>query len=398
MDIKLAERVKALTPSTTLAITAKAKALKAQGIDVIGLGAGEPDFNTPQHIIDAALASMQEGHTKYTPSGGLPALKDEIIKKFANDQGLSYTQKEIIVASGAKHALYTLFQVILDEGDEVIIPTPYWVSYPEQVKLASGVPVFVEALEENHFKITPQQLSHAITDKTKAVILNSPSNPTGMIYRKEELQALGDVALEKNILIVSDEIYEKLVYGGHKHVSIAELSPELKNQTIIINGVSKSHSMTGWRIGYAAGNEKIIGAMTNLASHSTSNPTTTAQYGAIAAYAGSQQPVEDMCKAFEERLNVIHEQLINIPGFSCVKPQGAFYLYPNVREAAKLTGYETVDAFVAALLEEANVAVVPGSGFGTPNNIRLSYATSLENLEEAVSRMKKFVENKINQA
>lgn len=395
MELKLAERVKALTPSTTLAITAKAKELKAQGIDVIGLGAGEPDFNTPQHIIDAALDSMKEGHTKYTPSGGLPALKDEIIKKFDKDQGLSYTQKEIIVTSGAKHALYTLFQVILDEGDEVIIPAPYWVSYPEQVKLAGGVPVFVETLEENHFKMTPQQLNNAITDKTKAVIINSPSNPTGMIYEKEELQALGEVALEKDILIVSDEIYEKLVYGGHKHVSIAELSPELKNQTIIINGVSKSHSMTGWRIGYAAGSEKIIGAMTNLASHSTSNPTTTAQYGAIAAYSGSQQPVEEMCQAFEDRLNVIHEQLIKIPGFSCVKPQGAFYLYPNVREAAKLTGYETVDAFVAALLEEANVAVVPGSGFGTPDNIRLSYATSLENLEKAVRRMKKFVENKM---
>lgn len=397
MDLKLAERVKALTPSTTLAITAKAKELKAQGIDVIGLGAGEPDFNTPQHIIDAALASMKEGHTKYTPSGGLPALKDEIIKKFDKEQGLSYTQKEIIVTSGAKHALYTLFQVILDEGDEVIIPAPYWVSYPEQVKLAGGVPVFVEALEENHFKITPQQLASAITDKTKAVIINSPSNPTGMIYEKEELQALGEVALEKNILIVSDEIYEKLVYGDNRHVSIAELSPELKNQTIIINGVSKSHSMTGWRIGYAAGSEQIIGAMTNLASHSTSNPTTTAQYGAIAAYAGSQQPVEDMRQAFQERLNVIYEQLIKIPGYSCVKPQGAFYFYPNVREAAKLTGYETVDAFVAALLEEANVAVVPGSGFGTPDNIRLSYATSLENLEEAVSRMKKFVDNKMNQ-
>lgn len=398
MDIKLADRVKALTPSTTLAITAKAKELKAQGIDVIGLGAGEPDFNTPQHIIDAALASMQEGHTKYTASGGLPALKEEIIKKFAADQGLSYTQKEIIVASGAKHALYTLFQVLLDEGDEVIIPTPYWVSYPEQVKLAGGVPVFVDALEENQFKMTPQQLINAITDKTKAVILNSPSNPTGTIYDKEELHALGEVALEKNILIVSDEIYEKLVYGGHKHVSIAELSPELKNQTIIINGVSKSHSMTGWRIGYAAGNEKIIGAMTNLASHSTSNPTTTAQYGAIAAYAGSQQPVEDMRQAFEERLNIIYEQLIKIPGFSCDKPQGAFYLYPNAREAARLTGYDTVDTFVAALLEEANVAVIPGSGFGTPNNIRLSYATSLENLEGAVSRIKKFVENKINKA
>lgn len=396
MEMQLAERVKALTPSTTLAITAKAKELKSQGVDVIGLGAGEPDFNTPQHIIDAAYASMTEGLTKYTPSGGLPALKDEIIKKFQRDQGITYTQKEIIVTSGAKHALYTLFQVILNEGDEVIIPTPFWVSYPEQVKLAGGVPVFVQALEENNFKITPEQLREAITDKTKAVIINSPSNPTGMIYNKEELLALGEVALEKNILIVSDEIYEKLVYGGHKHVSIAELSPELKNQTIIINGVSKSHSMTGWRIGYAAGDEKIIGAMTNLASHSTSNPTTPSQYGAIAAYAGPEEPVLEMKAAFEERLNSIYEQLIQIPGFSCVKPQGAFYLYPNVRKAAEMTGYESVDAFAAALLEEANVAIIPGSGFGTPDNIRLSYATSLEALEDAVSRIKRFVEEKMN--
>ncbi len=396
MEMQLAERVKALTPSTTLAITAKAKELKSQGVDVIGLGAGEPDFNTPQHIIDAAYASMTEGLTKYTPSGGLPALKDEIIKKFQRDQGITYTQKEIIVTSGAKHALYTLFQVILNEGDEVIIPTPFWVSYPEQVKLAGGVPVFVQALEENNFKITPEQLREAITDKTKAVIINSPSNPTGMIYNKEELLALGEVALEKNILIVSDEIYEKLVYGGHKHVSIAELSPELKNQTIIINGVSKSHSMTGWRIGYAAGDEKIIGAMTNLASHSTSNPTTPSQYGAIAAYAGPEEPVLEMKAAFEERLNIIYEQLIQIPGFSCVKPQGAFYLYPNVRKAAEMTGYESVDAFAAALLEEANVAIIPGSGFGTPDNIRLSYATSLEALEDAVSRIKRFVEEKMN--
>ncbi len=256
--------------------------------------------------------------------------------------------------------------------------------------------MFVQALEENNFKITPEQLREAITDKTKAVIINSPSNPTGMIYNKEELLALGEVALEKNILIVSDEIYEKLVYGGHKHVSIAELSPELKNQTIIINGVSKSHSMTGWRIGYAAGDEKIIGAMTNLASHSTSNPTTPSQYGAIAAYAGPEEPVLEMKAAFEERLNIIYEQLIQIPGFSCVKPQGAFYLYPNVRKAAEMTGYESVDAFAAALLEEANVAIIPGSGFGTPDNIRLSYATSLEALEDAVSRIKRFVEEKMN--
>lgn len=395
MDIQLAGRVKALTPSATLAITAKAKQLKAEGHDVIGLGAGEPDFNTPQHIIDAATASMNEGHTKYTPSAGLAKLIDAIINKLKIDQGLQYNPNEIIVTSGAKHALYTLFQVILDKGDEVIIPEPYWVSYPEQVKLADGTPVFVEGLESNDFKITTEQLSSVITEKTKAVIINSPSNPTGMVYSKEELEALGKVCLEKNVLIVSDEIYEKLIYGDNKHVSIAEISSELKEQTIIINGVSKSHSMTGWRIGYAAGHATIIKAMTNLASHSTSNPTTTAQYGAIAAYEGSQAAVEEMKQAFEHRLDVIYNKLITIPGVTCVKPQGAFYLYPNVKEAASLTGYATVDDFVAGLLEEAMVAVVPGSGFGTPDNIRLSYATSLELLEEAVTRIQQFVESKL---
>lgn len=396
MDIVLAKRVKALTPSTTLAITAKAKALKEEGFDVIGLGAGEPDFNTPQHIIDAAVVSMNEGQTKYTPSAGLPKLIAAIIEKFKKDQGIDYTSKEIIVTNGAKHGLYTLFQVLLDEGDEVIIPTPYWVSYPEQVKLAGGVPVYVDGLEGNEFKITPEQLEKAITERTKAVIINSPSNPTGVLYTEKELFELGQVCLQKNVLIVSDEIYEKLIYGQNKHVSIAQLSPELKEQTIIINGVSKSHSMTGWRIGYAAGNKEIIEAMTNLASHSTSNPTTTAQFGAIAAYTGSDAPVEEMRKAFEERLNIVFEQLLQIPGITCVKPQGAFYFYPNARKAAELSGYETVDAFVEGLLEEAKVAVVPGSGFGTPDNIRLSYATSLNHLEEAIKRIKSFVESKMS--
>lgn len=394
MAVQLANRVMALTPSTTLAITAKAKELKEQGEDVIGLGAGEPDFNTPKHILDAAYESMNEGHTKYTPSAGLPALKKAIIGKFEKDQGLTYKPNEIIVGNGAKHVLYTLFQVLLNDGDEVIIPTPYWVSYPEQVKLAGGVPVYVEGEEANQFKITPEQLVKAITDKTKAVIINSPSNPTGVIYTAEELKELGKVCLEQDILIVSDEIYEKLIYGNHEYVSIAQLSPELKEQTIVINGVSKSHSMTGWRIGYAAGNKAVIEAMTNLASHSTSNPTTTAQYAAIAAYNGTQEPVEEMRQAFEQRLEIIYNKLVAIPGFTCVKPQGAFYLYPNVKEAAEISGYQSVDEFVEALLVEAKVAVIPGSGFGTPDNIRLSYATSLDLLEKAVARIHQFVESK----
>lgn len=392
--MKLAKRVQALTPSTTLAITAKAKELKAQGLDIIGLGAGEPDFNTPQHIIDEATASMNEGQTKYTPAAGLPKLKEAIAAKLLRDQQLVYKPSEIIVASGAKHALYTLFQAILDEGDEVIIPTPYWVSYPEQVKLADGVPVYVEGKESNSFKITPEQLEAAVTEKTKAVIINSPSNPTGMLYTAEELRQLGEICLKHDIIIVSDEIYEKLVYGDHKHVSIAQLSPELKKQTVIINGVSKSHSMTGWRIGYAVGEEALIKAMSNLASHSTSNPTTTAQYGAIAAYEGTQEPVEEMRQAFESRLNIIYDKLVAIPGISCIKPQGAFYLFPNVKEAALATGYINVDEFAKALLEEALVAVIPGSGFGSDDNIRLSYATSLEQLEKAVDRIGSFVASK----
>ena len=390
----LANRVKTLTPSSTLAITAKAKELKEQGIDVIGLGAGEPDFNTPQNIIDAAVLSMEKGLTKYTPAGGLPVLKQAIIDKLSRDNNLTYKANEIIVGVGAKHVLYTLFQVILNEGDEVIIPIPYWVSYPEQVKLAGGVPVYVEGTAEQGYKITPQQLADAVTDKTKAVIINSPSNPSGMIYSKEELAELAKVAEQKDILIVSDEIYEKLVYNGVEHFSIAELSEQVKARTIVVNGVAKSHSMTGWRIGYAAGDAAIVKAMTDLASHSTSNANTTAQYATVEAYNGSQATVEEMRQAFESRLEVIYPKLSAIPGFKVLKPQGAFYLLPDVSEAAAKTGYSSVDDFASALLTEANVAVIPGSGFGAPATMRLSYATSLELLEEAVRRIDTFVRSK----
>lgn len=392
--IKLAERVQTLTPSTTLAITAKANELKAKGVNIIGLGAGEPDYNTPENIIEAAYRSMKEGHTKYTPAGGLPALKQAIIDKLQRDQKLSYKPSEVMVGIGAKHVLYTLFQVLLNEGDEVIIPIPYWVSYPEQVKLAEGVPVYIEATASQQYKITPQQLKEAITDRTKAVIINSPSNPTGMIYTKEELQALAEVCLESDILIVSDEIYEKLIYGDTVHTSIAELSEDAKNRTIIINGVSKSHSMTGWRIGYAAGDASLIKAMTDLASHSTSNPVTTSQYAAIEAYNGPQDAVEEMRQAFESRLETVFPKIQAIPGFTVIRPQGAFYLLPDVGEAAKKTGYSSVDDFVEGLLTEANVAVIPGSGFGAPSTIRLSYATSLEALTEAVERIHHFVTSK----
>lgn len=392
--INLAERVQTLTPSTTLAITAKANELKAAGVDVIGLGAGEPDYNTPENILAAAYQSMKDGKTKYTPSGGLPALKEAVINKLKRDQNLTYTQKEIMVGIGAKHVLYTLFQVLLNEGDEVIIPIPYWVSYPEQVKLAQGVPVYIEATSSQSYKVTAEQLKNAITERTKAVIINSPSNPTGMLYTKEELAELAEVCRESDILIVSDEIYEKLIYGEAVHTSIAELSADAKERTIIINGVSKSHSMTGWRIGYAAGNAEIIKAMTDLASHSTSNPTTTSQYAAIEAYEGPQDAVEEMRQAFEGRLEAIFPKVKAIPGFKVIRPEGAFYLLPDVTEAAEKTGYSSVDDFATALLTEANVAVIPGSGFGAPSTIRLSYATSLEALTEAVTRIEQFVKSK----
>lgn len=391
---KLAQRVKALTPSSTLAITAKAKELKAQGADVIGLGAGEPDINTPENILQAAARSMEAGHTKYTPSGGLPALKKAIISKLERDQRLTYEASEIIVGVGAKHVLYTLFQVLLNEGDEVIIPIPYWVSYPEQVKLAGGQPIYINATADTDYKISAAQLAEAVTDRTKAVILNSPSNPSGMVYTADELRELAEVCREKDIWIVSDEIYEKLLYGSVEHVSIAELSDDAKKRTIIINGVSKSHSMTGWRIGYAAGDREIIKAMTDLASHSTSNPVTTSQYAAIEAYNGPQDAVETMRTAFEERLEAIYPKVAAIPGFQLLKPQGAFYLLPDVSEAAQKTGYQSVDEYAEALLTEANVAVIPGSGFGSPDTVRLSYATSMDQLTEAVSRIHRFTEEK----
>jgi aspartate aminotransferase len=391
---QLANRVHTLTPSTTLAITAKAKELKEQGVDVIGLGAGEPDYNTPENILEAAYQSMKDGQTKYTPAGGLPALKKAIIDKLARDQKLKYEPSEILVGVGAKHVLYTLFQVILNEGDEVLIPIPYWVSYPEQVKLAGGVPIYLEGTVEQEYKISAKQIKEAITPKTRALIINSPSNPTGMIYSEKELQEIAEVCKVSDILIISDEIYEKLIYGDAKHRSIAELSSDAKERTIVINGVSKSHSMTGWRIGYAAGNKEIINAMTDLASHSTSNPVTTSQFAAIEAYNGPQDAVEEMRKAFESRLETIFPKVAAIPGFTLLKPQGAFYLLPEVLEAALKTGYSSVDSFVDALLTEAKVAVIPGSGFGSPSTIRLSYATSLELLEEAVSRIDSFVRSK----
>lgn len=389
--IKLSKRARTITPSPTLAITAKAKALKSQGLDVIGLGAGEPDFNTPDHIIEAAKKAMDEGKTKYTSSAGVPELIQAIIEKFQRDNGLTYQPNQISVGVGAKHVLYNLFQVLLDEGDEVIVPSPYWVSYLDQVKLADGVPVVIKGEESNSFKITPEQLEQAITERTRAVIINSPSNPTGMLYTRDELEKLGEVCIEKDILIISDEIYEHLIYEGSAHVSIASLSPELYARTFVVNGVSKTYSMTGWRIGFVAGASEVIAALTDLSSHSTSNAATFAQYAAIEALSGSQDSVKEMKKAFKERRDYVIERLNAIPGFRCLKPSGAFYAFVNIREAVDRSTYQNPDEWSEALLEHQQVAVVPGSGFGSDEHIRISYATSMEQLTAALDRIEAFV-------
>lgn len=386
----LSKRVRQLTPSTTLAITAKAKALREEGQDIIGLGAGEPDFNTPEFIIQAAFEAAEAGDTKYTPSGGTVVLKDAIIEKTRRDLWMPYERSEVMVASGAKHALSTLFQAILDPGDEVIVPAPYWVSYPEQIKLSDGVPVILETDESSRFKVTRELLEQHITPKTKALVLNSPSNPTGMVYSKEELEMVADVAIKHDLLVISDEIYEKLLYNGVTHISIASL-PEMRERTVIINGVSKSHAMTGWRIGYAIGPKEIIAAMTNLASHSTSNPTSIAQAASVAAYAEGDAPVEAMRVIFEERLEKIYARLIEIKGLTCLKPEGAFYLFPHAKQAAEMCGFDNVDDWCTAVLSEAKVALIPGSGFGAPDYVRLSYATDPARVLEALDRIEGFI-------
>ena len=394
MTFELSKRALNITPSATLVISGKAKEMKASGIDVIGLGAGEPDFNTPDYILDAAKAAMDNGETKYTAVGGIIELKQAIVDKLAIDNGLTYTTNQVIVTTGAKNAIYTLCQAVLNAGDEVIIPAPYWVSYTEMVKLAEGVPVIIEGKQEQQFKVTAAEIEAAITPKTRALFINSPSNPTGTVYSREELQAIAEVAVKHQIMVISDEIYEKLIFGEAEHISIASLGDEIKQLTMIINGVSKSHAMTGWRIGYAVGDAQVIKAMTELNGHATSNPTSIAQYAALGAYTGDQTAISIMKEAFGKRLDTIYPQITAIPGFKVDKPSGAFYLFIEVSEAAKQTGFDSVDAFATALLEEAHVAVIPGSGFGTPNYIRISYATSLELLEEAVKRMKNFVISK----
>ena len=393
--MKLSKRVQQLEPSVTLAAAAKAKALKAQGKDILSLTVGEPDFATPENIQEVAVQAIRNGKASYyTPSAGIPELRQAIVDYIKEYYGITYEPSQTIVTDGAKFALYALFQTILDPEDEVIIPVPYWVSYGEQVKLAEGRPVFVKGEENKGFKITVSQLEASRTPKTKALIINSPSNPTGMIYDQKELQAIGEWAVKHDILIVADDIYGRLVYNGNEFTPIATISEAIRKQTIIINGVSKTYAMTGWRIGYALGNQEIIDGMIAIASQSTSNSTAVSQYAAIEALTGEQDPVEEMRLAFEERLNILYPLVSNLPGVTLNKPQGAFYLFPNVKETLAMCGYENVTKWVEDLLEETGVALVTGEGFGAPENVRLSYATDLGTLEEAVRRIAQFIESK----
>lgn len=393
--MNVSNRAQQLTPSVTLAAAAKAKALKAKGVDVLSLTVGEPDFVTPKNIQKAAIASIEDGRASYyTPSGGIPELKQAIVSYVEREYQLRYQPKQVIVTDGAKYALYLLFQAILNVGDEVIIPVPYWVSYGEQVKLAEGKPVFVSSTQEQSFKVSVAQLEAVRTDKTKAIILNSPSNPTGVIYTEEELRQIGEWAVAHNILIIADDIYGRLVYNGHRFTPIATISEAIRQQTIIINGVSKTYAMTGWRIGFAVGDEKIIQAMTQLASQSTSNPVAVSQYAAIEALTGEQSTVEDMRQAFEKRLNHIYPKVAALPDVSLIKPEGAFYLFPNVKKTLEICGYDNVTNWVEDLLQEAHVALVTGEGFGAPEHVRMSYATDLMTLEKAIERMNDFIEKK----
>ncbi len=394
--MNLSTRVQAIKPSPTLAVTARAAKLKAEGKDIIGLGAGEPDFDTPQHIKDAAIAAINKGFTKYTAVGGTPSLKSAVIAKFKRDNGLDYTAKQILVSCGGKQSFFNLALAVINPGDEVIIPAPYWVSYPDIVIIAEGKPVIVEAGIEQGFKMTPAQLSAAITPKTKMVVINSPSNPSGAVYTLEDLQALGDILRKHpNILIATDDMYEHIALTDAKFVNILDACPDLYSRTMVLNGVSKAYAMTGWRIGYAAGPENIITAMENVQSQSTSNPTSISQVAAEAALNGDQGCIAPMLKAFRERHLFVVNELNKIPGLSCLMAGGAFYAFPDARIAIEtlykkgVIKEKTDIAFSEYLLVEAGVAVVPGSAFGSEGYMRLSFATSMDNLKKALERIAK---------
>ena len=385
MDYSISSRAAPLAPSLTLAISAKAKELRARGEDVIGFGAGEPDFDTPQHIKDAAAQALADGFTKYTPSSGIPELRQAVADKFQRDYGVAYEPSQIIVSCGGKHSCFNVIYATCEAGDEVIIPAPYWLSYPEMAKLAGAKPVILDTTDETEFKVTPEQLREAITPSTKLFILNSPSNPTGSVYSADEIKALGDVCVEKGVLIMSDDIYEKLVYDGAEFTSVTGFSEEHKAHTIIVHGLAKAYSMTGWRIGFLAAPKPIAQAINAVQSHSTSNATSFAQKGAVAALNGPQDHLDDWLAKFDERRRYAAERLNNIPGISCINSKGAFYLFPNMAE----TGLKSAE-FCERLLEQVKVAAVPGIAFGADNNFRISYATSMENIQTGMARLEDF--------
>lgn len=395
MALTLSKKAQAVKPSSTLAITAKAKELRAQGMDVVGFGAGEPDFNTPENVCNAAIDAIKTGFTKYTPASGTQELKEAICRKFKEFNHLEYQPNQIVISNGGKHALSNVFDAILNPQDEVIIPAPYWLSYPEMVKLSDGVPVIVFATKENNYKVTAQQIQDAITDKTKALVLNTPSNPTGMIYTEEELRAIADVVVKNDIYVVSDEMYENLIYGDEKHVSIASFGEEIYKRTITCSGLSKSYAMTGWRIGYTGSSAEIAKLMSSIQSHATSNPNSIAQKAAVEALNGPQDTVEVMKKEFNKRREFMVKRVQEMPYAECIEPKGAFYVFIDMSAVMgkeyKGKVLSAASDLASVLLEDYYVAVVPCADFGFPNHIRLSYAISIEQIEKGLDRIEEFL-------
>lgn len=397
MKITLSEKVNAVKPSPTLAVSNRAAELKASGKDIIDLGLGEPDFDTPEHIKEAAIKAIEDGFTKYTAVDGIPSLKKAIIMKFAKENNLQYQSNQILVSNGAKHSLYNIYQAVLNKGDEVIIPAPYWVSYPDMAILADAIPVVINTNIEANFKITPEQLQSAITPKTRLLILNSPSNPTGVAYTSSELAALAEVLLKHpNVLIITDDIYEHILWRDESFSNIVNVCEELYERTIVVNGVSKAYAMTGWRIGYAAGAAAIINAMKKIQSQSTSNPCSIAQVAAQAALEGDTRELIKMVSAFKERHDFVVKSLNDLDGFECLPADGTFYAFPNVNKAMDQLGMTTDIELADYILNEAEVAVVPGSAFGAPGYLRFSYATNLDTLHKAMSRLEQAMKSKVN--
>lgn len=396
MNLNLSKKGLEISPSVTLEITAKAKEMKAKGIDVISFGAGEPDFNTPENIRKEGIRAIEEGLTNYTPASGITELKEAVCAKFKRDNNLEYSPENIVISNGAKHSIFNALLAILNPGDEVIVGVPYWVSYPELIKIAGGKPVYIKTIEENEFKFTVEDLEKVKTNNTKAIILNSPSNPTGSIYNRKELEAIAEWAVRNNIFVISDEIYEKLVYDD-EHISIASLNEDIKKLTIVINGMSKAYSMTGWRIGFLAADKEIAKVISNIQSHTTSNPCSISQYASVVGLNGDQTAIEEMRKQFEERRNCMVDAVNSISGISCRKPKGAFYIMVNIKELKGKTirGVKINSSLDLArvLLDEGKVAVIPGIGFGDDDYFRLSYATSMKNIKEGLRRIKEVIES-----